>query len=196
MYQHTLTRYEAIREAGYELIVQWECKWQNFKEECEDMRGFEQGLRIVLRLEPRDAFIGGRTEAIQLHADTEEDEEIRYLDFTSLYPFVNKNCGYPIGHPRIITKPSSPDISSYFGLVSCTILQTCRIVSSRSSLSNWRKINLSFVQPLRGKAAPQVHIQSYSLLSPYRHRTSLERHLVHPRIGRSFDVRMLTSQSS
>lgn len=55
-------------------------------------------------------------------ADTEEDEEIGYLDFTSLYPFVNKNCGYPIGHPRIITKPSSPDISSYFGLVSCTIL--------------------------------------------------------------------------
>ena len=95
---------------------------KTFKEECEYMRAFEQGLRIVLRLEPRDAFIGGRTEAIQLYADTEEDEEIRYLDFTSLYPFVNKNCGYPIGHARIITKPSSPDISSYFGLVSCTIL--------------------------------------------------------------------------
>ena len=122
VYQHILARYEAIREAGYELIVQWECKWQDFKEECEYVQVFEQGLRIVLRLEPRDVFIGGRTEAIQLYADTEEDEEIRYLDFTSLYPFVNNNCGYRIGHPRIITKPSSSDISSYFGLVSCTIL--------------------------------------------------------------------------
>ena len=72
VYQHTLARCEAIRQAGYELIVQWECKWQNFKEECEYMRAFEQGVRIVLRLEPRDAFIGGRTEAIQLYADTEE----------------------------------------------------------------------------------------------------------------------------
>ena len=34
------------------------------------MQVFEQGLRIVLRLEPRDVFIGGRTEAIQLYADT------------------------------------------------------------------------------------------------------------------------------
>ena len=75
VYQHTLARCEAIRQAGYELIVQWECKWQNFKEECEYMRAFEQGVRIVLRLEPRDAFIGGRTEAIQLYADTEEDKK-------------------------------------------------------------------------------------------------------------------------
>lgn len=56
VYQHILARYEVIREADYELTVQWECKWQNFKEECEYMRAFEQGLRIVLRLEPRDAF--------------------------------------------------------------------------------------------------------------------------------------------
>ena len=137
VYQHTLARYEAIREGGYELIVQWECKWKNFKEECEYMRAFEQGLRIVLCLEPRDAFIGVRTEAIELYADTEEDEEIRYLDFTSLYPFVNKSCGYPIGpshhHQTFIPRHF---LLLWFGKLHH--LATCRIVSSRSSLSNRR----------------------------------------------------------
>lgn len=71
---------------------------------------------------PRHAFFGGRTEAIQLYASFDDQEAIRNVDFTSLYLFVTKNCRYPVGHPTIITKPTSTDISSFFGLVSCTIV--------------------------------------------------------------------------
>ena len=34
-------------------------------------------------LNPRDAFFGGRTEAVRLYV---KDEELHYYDFTSLYP--------------------------------------------------------------------------------------------------------------
>ena len=42
-------------------------------------------------------------------------------DFTSLYPYVNKNKEYPIGHPEIIFEPEG-DISQYFGIAKCTVL--------------------------------------------------------------------------
>lgn len=73
-------------------------------------------------LEPRDAFFGGRTGAVSLHAEAGEGEEIRYCDITSLYPWVNKNCQYPIGHPTIITQPVDQSIHSYFGIALVDIL--------------------------------------------------------------------------
>ncbi len=72
-------------------------------------------------LEPRDAFFGGRTNAIKLYHQTHEDEEIHYVDFTSLYPWVNKNCTYPEGHPKVILEPGHTDLSQYFGLAKCTV---------------------------------------------------------------------------
>ena len=38
----------------------------------------------------------------------------------SLYPYVNKHCEYPIGHPKIIISNFS-DIRSYFGFVHCVV---------------------------------------------------------------------------
>ncbi|GFW59977.1 uncharacterized protein TNCV_4864321 [Trichonephila clavipes] len=38
-----------------------------------------------------------------------------HIDFTGLYPWVNKYCEYPVGHPEIITEDFR-DIDSYFGL--------------------------------------------------------------------------------
>ena len=64
---------------------------------------FLRSFDLVAPLEPREAFFGGRTGAMALHAVAGEGEEIRYVDITSLYPWVNKNCPYPIGHPQIIT---------------------------------------------------------------------------------------------
>ena len=52
--------------------------------------------------EPRDSFFGGRTNASMLYCAAGEGERIRYVDFTSLYPYVNKYCEYPRGHPKII----------------------------------------------------------------------------------------------
>ena len=40
------------------------------------------------------------------HYQAEENEEILYEDFTSLYPTINKYGIYPIGHPQIIVNPT------------------------------------------------------------------------------------------
>ena len=42
------------------------------------------------RLEPRDALLGGQTNAFHLHYKAQEVEQIHYFDFTSIYAFVNK----------------------------------------------------------------------------------------------------------
>ena len=57
-----------------------------------------------------------------LHAVAGEGEEIRYVDVTSLYPWANKNCPYPIGHPQIITQPVDQSLGSYFGITTVDIL--------------------------------------------------------------------------
>ena len=70
-------------------------------------------LDIVAPLNPRDAVCGGRTNAIKLYHQTETDEDIDYYDFTSLYPYVNKNKEYPIGHPESIFEPQG-DITQHY----------------------------------------------------------------------------------
>ena len=51
----------------------------------------------------------------------EEREEIRYIDVTSEYPYVNKYGTYPVGHPDIYLEPENQDPRSYFGLMTVDI---------------------------------------------------------------------------
>ena len=44
------------------------------------------------------------------------------VDFTSLYPHVNRSKTVPTGHPKIITDNFDEDVSNYFGLIQCTVL--------------------------------------------------------------------------
>ncbi|GBL98846.1 hypothetical protein AVEN_57575-1 [Araneus ventricosus] len=62
-------------------------------------------------------FSGGRTNAVKLYYEG----EAKYVDFTSLYPWVNKYCKYPVGHPEIITDDFG-SIDEYFGLAMCKVL--------------------------------------------------------------------------
>ncbi|XP_055388262.1 uncharacterized protein LOC129616653 [Condylostylus longicornis] len=56
----------------------------------------------------------------------ESNEKICYYDFTSLYPYVNKNSKYPIGHPKIYNSQEclqfENDISKIDGLIKCAVL--------------------------------------------------------------------------
>ena len=60
--------------------------------------------------------------ALYAAGDESKEEQIHYLDVTSLYPWVNKTACYPIGHPEIITNPCHLDIGRYFGLALVDIL--------------------------------------------------------------------------
>ena len=57
-----------------------------------------------------------------LHCEGQEEEERRYVDFTSLYPHVNKNKTYQEGHPHILVNPENQDIRSYFGIAKVKLL--------------------------------------------------------------------------
>lgn len=48
----------------------------------------------------RKAFFGGRTGPTKLYYKCGMESRMQYVDFTSLYPWVNKNSRYPIGHPQ------------------------------------------------------------------------------------------------
>ena len=124
LYHRTQAKDQAILQSGYALQTMWECEWLRLKNSRDDIKGFVDGLGLISRLEPREAFYGGRTEAVTLYAVASpgQGESIQYVDFTSLYPWVNKNCLYPIGHPQIITELDSTDLSQYFGLAKVTIV--------------------------------------------------------------------------
>ena len=87
-----------------------------------DVRAFVDQLYIVTPLNPRDAFSGGRTKAVKLYHHVEEGEENDYYDYTSVYPYMNKNAEYPLGHPMIIFQPGHTKISHYFGIAQCNVL--------------------------------------------------------------------------
>jgi hypothetical protein len=69
--------------------------------ENDTLRNFVQQSEMINPLEPRDAFYGGRTEAFTLF---QKDQDISYVDVTSLYPYINKTGKIPIGHPEIVTE--------------------------------------------------------------------------------------------
>ncbi len=99
----------------------WDCQWKKAKQNDPDVRAFMSNYEAPERLNPRDSLFGGRTNALKLYHKATEDERISYLDFTSLYPFVQSRKTYPIGHPEIILKDFEP-VERYFGLIKCTVL--------------------------------------------------------------------------
>ena len=122
LYQATLAKRMALLRAGFKVHEIWQCEWHEQLKKNAEVQRFLNSFDLVAPLNPRDAFYGGRTEAVALHAVVGEGEEIRYCDITSLYPWVNKNATYPIGHPQIITQPRDQSITSYFGLATVDIL--------------------------------------------------------------------------
>lgn len=144
---------QAVREwaagAGYSICEIWECEWSD--QVREHNRTAQEGERIVpitqqpgerpmQRLVRRDALKGGRTEVIQLQRIcSQESERIQYDDVTSLYPYSQLMCAYPVGRYRILLHkddriPTYPteeiervdewDLSaqSYCGFVFCRVL--------------------------------------------------------------------------
>ncbi|KAJ8026991.1 hypothetical protein HOLleu_31989 [Holothuria leucospilota] len=104
---------------GYQYVEIWEHEWQDLKKTLSSEMKAEIAKfpRNLDPLVPREAFFGGRTNGIKLYYEVKKGEQIKYLDFCSLYPFTNKYCSYPIGHPKILTRDLSHDITKYYGLV-------------------------------------------------------------------------------
>ena len=129
-YQDTLEKEEELKLLGYTVVTMWECDMNWMLTVDGKMKNFFDNCNIVGPLDPRDAFFGGRTGPITLYKKVEEEEgeRIDYVDVCSLYPWVNKYCEYPVGHPKIITEnfeemsADQKDKDRYFGLVKGTFL--------------------------------------------------------------------------
>ncbi|KAL4083555.1 hypothetical protein QTP88_028871 [Uroleucon formosanum] len=113
LYQKTIERSTAIKNAGYNLVEQWACDWLN-SITYKNMKKAD----IADPINPRDAFFGGRTNATILRV---KNTKMRYIDICSLYPTVNYYDYYPVGHPEKIFEPKVFD-KKWFGLIKCKIL--------------------------------------------------------------------------
>ena len=74
-------------------------------------------------MNPRESFMGGRVNAAKLYYKVKENEKMHYVDYTSLYGWVNKYAEYPTVHPTVITTFSKEArIRDYFGIAKVTVL--------------------------------------------------------------------------
>ena len=124
VYRSTQAKMKFLRDRNFVIQEIWECAWTRAKTNDPDLQAFVASLDFQEPLNPRQVFFGGRTNAVKLYhrADIEQGEEMRYYDYTSLYPWVNKNGRYPLGHPEILYEPGTTDLANYFGLAKCTVL--------------------------------------------------------------------------
>ena len=113
-YEATKRKEDALLAKSNSVIVIWQHEWEQFKKEDDTVCTVVDSFDLVSRLQPRDALLSGRTNVYC--------NDLYYYEFTSLYPWTNKNCLYPVGHPIILYKPEGTDISSYFGLMKRKIL--------------------------------------------------------------------------
>ena len=123
VYEKSQQKINLLQALGYNVIEMWECEWTRLKQTSPDIQTYVDSLEFVDPRNPRDAFCGGRTnQTVKLYHRVTPGQKIHYIDYTSLYPWVNKTCVYPKGHPRLILQPGHTDISIYFGVIQCRIL--------------------------------------------------------------------------
>jgi len=112
------------KRRGFTLIEIWEHEYKNLRKGNRYMfsrQDFMFSKNRVGHLKIEDSFYGGRTNNLQFFYDCQEDDEIKYVDFTSLYPYVLKSKEYPIGHPKRITEDFQ-SVYDYVGFVHCKVL--------------------------------------------------------------------------
>ena len=132
VYDETIQREKRLRDLGYNVKTIWEHDFRKLRE-MDEVQHFLDTFDIVTDLEPSDAFFGSLVNGFKLFWEAKDDETIEYVDFTSLYPFVNKTKKYPIGHPVII-RENFEDISNYFGLVKCNLYHPVLPVRAKGKL--------------------------------------------------------------
>jgi hypothetical protein len=87
----------------------WECEYDERVLMNDEFANFIKAYKT--------AKSGGRNNAAILH----HVGSMGYVDFISLYPYIQKNVEFQIGLPIIITE-NFESIDSYFGMIYCSIV--------------------------------------------------------------------------
>jgi hypothetical protein len=118
----TKNRERELKELGYHLIVVWE---HQFRYQLEKIRIYNNSSTPwICKTDLIPVTVSSVVALMllyKLHYKVKEDEKTQYYDFTSLYPWKNKYCRYPLGHRTIITSDFG-DMSDYFGLAKIKVL--------------------------------------------------------------------------
>ena len=85
--QRTLEKVTFLKDSGCNVVEIWTCDIERQLAVDPEMREFFDSFEVSERLEPRQAFFCGRTNATRLFYDAKQNEKIRYVDFCSLYPW-------------------------------------------------------------------------------------------------------------
>ena len=105
------------------LVEMWECDYDRYVKQDKELQKLIKSGVVNEPLNPRDCLFGGRTNAFVLYYRVKVGEKIKYYDFCSLYPYVQKYGIFPIGHPTLITENfNNRPFKEYFGVIKCKIL--------------------------------------------------------------------------
>lgn len=85
LYEKTLEVTQKLKSLGFSVIEMWEHEFAQKKKHDAQLQSFLRTHTTEDRLNPRDAFFGGRTNALKLY----HEGPAKYVDFTSLYPWVS-----------------------------------------------------------------------------------------------------------
>ena len=118
----------------------WYCDYKLYHI-SNDLKVVEEPLRI------RDAYLGGRTNAINLKEEFSNETKGGYVDFCSLYPHVLKYENYPIGRPVHINGNFTLPISSF----ACST-KPCPILGTEDC--NGKHLKLNYFGLIKAKILP------------------------------------------
>lgn len=120
---------EYYKSRNLGITTVWECELKAEYAKNPDFRKYMLGRIRYWNLvdhfghaDIKESFFGGRTNNIKFYHKCSSDEEIKYMDVNSLYPYVLKNKEYPIGHPIVINENFDLSLESHFGFIKCRIL--------------------------------------------------------------------------
>ncbi|XP_074604005.1 uncharacterized protein LOC141857411 [Brevipalpus obovatus] len=126
LYRESEEKKRYLTSNGYKMVCFWSHDVENLSESSREIfdsrKKYYKKLQEKGHLVLRDAFYGGRTNNISFMHECAEDEQIRYVDFTSLYPYVLKVNMFPYGHPKVLRRDFDFTLQSYFGFVRCIVL--------------------------------------------------------------------------
>ena len=79
LHTKTMVKTEMLRARGHTVIELWECEFKQLMKENPGLEKYYKHYEPYMPIDQRDAFFGGRTNAVQLYC---EHPNICYVDFT------------------------------------------------------------------------------------------------------------------
>ena len=149
-FNDTIERKTFLESKGYKVNEFWECEYnllkkdQNYKNYLKEREKYYYNMKNNIGwLDIRDSFFGGRTDNERYYYEVKSDEKIRIVDFCSEYPYVLKNCDFPVGVPQSIKENFDFTLKNYFGFIKCKILppKSLRIPVLPYKIVQFEKLN-------------------------------------------------------